>query len=285
MTKGILVGKVVNGKLVFEGESESWISGRDQGLLYGYGLFETMRVYGGRIFALEAHLQRLLLSSDQLGIVTGLSLDDFRLAVGKYVNENELNNRALRLTLTKGDPYQGTYPAVVLSSRELTYLPGDYDQGFPAIISPVRRNQTSPLVYHKTLNYLDNLLALQAAREAGAREALFLNINGVLAEGTLSNLFFVRDGVIHTPAVNCGLLDGVTRRKVIGLATARGYRLAEGEYAPEDLLAADEAFLTNSLMEIMPLVKVDGTPIGDGRPGWVTGSLLERYKALIPPRF
>ncbi|MCL4515754.1 MAG: aminotransferase class IV [Firmicutes bacterium] len=278
MTKGILVGKVVNGKLVIEGES--WISSRDQGLLYGYGLFETMRVYGGRIFALEAHLQRLLISGDQLGIVKGLSLEDLGRAAGEYVGKNQLDSGALRLTLTKGEPHQGIYPAVVLSSRELTYFPGDYEQGFSAMISHVRKNQTSPLVYHKTLNYLDNLLSLQAAREAGTREALFLNTNGLLTEGALSNLFFVRDGVIHTPAVACGLLDGIARRTVFELAATGGYKLVEGEYVPEDLLAADEAFLTNSLMEVMPLVKVGGDPIGDGKSGRVTGDLLERYKAL-----
>ncbi|MGE5576489.1 MAG: aminotransferase class IV, partial [Syntrophothermus sp.] len=247
MTTGILVGKVVNGKLVLAGEPCT--STLDQGLLYGYGLFETMRVYSGRVFALKAHLRRLLSSSDQLGIITGLSLDDLERAAGEYVAENDLDNGALRLTLTKGDPQRDIYPAVILSSREIAYHPGDYEQGFSATISRVRRNQTSPLAYHKTLNYLDNLLALQAAREAGAREALFLNINDVLAEGALSNLFFVRDGVIHTPAVTCGLLDGITRQTVIELAATSGYQLVEGEYAPEDLLAADEAFLTNSLME------------------------------------
>ncbi len=283
MTKGILVGKVVTGKLVIEGES--WISSRDQGLLYGYGLFETMRVYGGRIFALEDHLQRLLISGDQLGIVKGLSINDLGRAAGEYVDENQLDSGALRLTLTKGDPNRGICPAVVLSSRELTYFPGDYEQGFSATISHVRRNQTSPLVYHKTLNYLDNLLALKAAREAGMREALLLNTNGLLTEGTLSNLFFVRRGVIHTPAVSCGLLDGIARRTVTDLAATRGYKLVEGEYVPDDLLSANEAFLTNSLMEVMPLVKVGGNPIGDGKPGRVTGDLLERYKALTQPRF
>jgi len=278
VTKGVLVGKVVNGKLITG--REPWVSCWDQGLLYGYGLFETMRVYGGRIFALKAHMQRLLLSCTQLGIDTGVFLDNLVRVAEEYVAVNELDNGALRLTLTKGDPLRGIHPAVVFFSRELTYSFQDYEQGFSAVISHIRRNQTSPLVYHKTLNYLENLLALEEARKVGAQEALFLNTDYRLAEGTISNLFFVRDKVVHTPAVTCGLLAGITRQTVIDLATAGGCRIVEGEYALEDLLAADEAFLTNSLMEVMPLVKVGENPISHGKPGRITRDLLERYREL-----
>ncbi|KKM11380.1 hypothetical protein SY88_09110 [Clostridiales bacterium PH28_bin88] len=278
MTNSAPAGKVVDGNLVICKEPQ--VSCWDHGLLYGYGLFETMRVYGGRIFVLKAHLQRLLSSCDQLGIGTGLSLDDLVNLAGKYVAESEMSNVALRLTITRGDFHRGIPPGLFITSRQLTYLPGHYEQGFSAVTSPVRRNPTSPLVYHKTLNYMDSLLALEEARGAGAQEALFLNTNHRLAEGAISNLFFVRDGIIHTPAVTCGLLSGITRKTVIDLAAAMGYQAIEGEYAMKNLLAAEEAFLTNSLMEVMPLVKVDGIPINHGKPGRVTEDLLQGYRAL-----
>ncbi|KKM08952.1 hypothetical protein SY88_21075 [Clostridiales bacterium PH28_bin88] len=171
MSKGAPVGKIVNGKLVIG--KESWMSPWDQGLLYGYGLFETMRVYGGRIFALMAHLQRLFLSCSQLGIIIELSLDQLASAAKEYAAETGLDNGTLRLTLTRGDPHRGIHPAIFFACRELTYSSRDYEQGFSAMLSHIRRNQASHLVYHKTLNYMENLLALEGARRAGVQEALF----------------------------------------------------------------------------------------------------------------
>lgn len=278
MSDGAPAGQVVDGNLVICKEPR--VSCWDHGLLYGYGLFETMRVYRGKIFALKAHLQRLLSSCGQLAISIDQSLDDLVSLARKFAAEREVNNAALRLTVTRGDSDRGIPPGLFITARQLTYLPRHYEEGFSAVTSPVRRNPTSPLVYHKTLNYMDNLLALEETRGAGAQEALFLNTNHRLAEGAISNLFFVRDGIIHTPAVTCGLLSGITRKTVIDLAAAMGYQAVEGEYALEDLLAAEEAFLTNSLMEVMPLVKVDGTPINHGKPGRVTEDLLQGYRAL-----
>ena len=279
MTKDGFAGRVVDGKLVLE--KETLVPCRDFGVLYGYGLFETLRVYPeGHIFDLQRHLERLFASCADLKIEPGLSLEELAGAVGEYVAQAGLKEGALRLTVTKGDASRGVPPAIFFSSRPTTYSPLNYEEGFTAVISPVRKNQASPLVYHKTLNYLDNLLALEEARQAGAQEALFLNHKLQLTEGTISNLFFVTNGILHTPAVACGLLAGITRQRVIDLAAALGYHVMAGEYVLTDLLAANEAFLTNSLMEVMPLCRVNATPIKNGKPGSVTRELLWHYKTL-----
>jgi branched-subunit amino acid aminotransferase/4-amino-4-deoxychorismate lyase len=281
MIKEVLAGKIVKGELVIS--QEPLVSCWDQGLLYGYGIFETMRVYRGRVFALNPHLKRLAKSCSQLGISNNLPLEDMATRIQEYAKV--MGAGALRLTITKGNPSRDIDSVFILTWRDLIYSSQDYEDGFSVIISPVRKNQTSQLVYHKTLNYMDNILAIEEARRLGSREALFLNINHHLTEGTMSNLFFLKNGFLHTPAITCGLLEGITRRIVIDLATARGCQVVEGEYFLEDLLAADEAFLTNSLMEIMPLVKVDGKAIGYGKPGKVTGEFLEHYQMLTMESF
>ncbi|MEW6662221.1 MAG: aminotransferase class IV [Bacillota bacterium] len=279
MTKDLFAGRIVDGKLVLEKESR--LSCWDWGVLYGYGLFETMRVYSdGRIFALQRHLARLFSSCSHLEIDPGLTPEALADAAREYVVQTGLAQGALRLTVTRGDAHRGIRPAVFFFSRQVTYSPLDYERGYTAVFSPLRRNQTSPLVYHKTLNYMENLLALEEARRAGAREVLFLNTNLHLTEGAVSNLFFVQGRILHTPAVTCGLLAGIARQTVIDLASARGYPVMLGEYVLENLLAADEAFLTNSLMEVMPLVKVNETLINHGKPGPVARELLGHYRTL-----
>ncbi|MFZ5752928.1 MAG: aminotransferase class IV [Bacillota bacterium] len=279
--KEAVVGKIVKGALVIN--KEPVVSCWDQGLLYGYGIFETMRVYRGRVFALNPHLKRLAKSCSQLGISNNLPLEDMATRIQEYAKV--MGAGAIRLTITKGNPSRDIDSMFILTWRDLIYSSQDYEEGFSAIISPVRKNQTSPLVYHKTLNFMDNILAIEEARRLGSREALFLNINHHLTEGTMSNLFFLKNGFLHTPAITCGLLGGITRRIVIDLAVTRGYRVVEDQYFLEDLLGADEAFLTNSLMEIMPLVKVDGRAIGHGKPGKVTVELLRHYQMLTMESF
>jgi len=280
----LFVGMMVDGKLRLDKDAQ--VSCRDYGILYGYGLFETIRVYpGGRIFSLEKHLERLFSSCSHLGIDPGLTLEAIASAAREYVAKTGLHEGALRLTVTKGDAGWGIRSSVFFFSRQVTYSPLNYEQGFAVTISPVRKNQTSPLVYHKTLNYMENLLALEAARRAGAQEAIFLNTNLKLTEGAVSNLFFVRDKNLYTPDITCGLLAGITRQTVIDLATARGYQVIAGEYVLEDLLAADEAFLTNSLMEVMPLCQVNETPINRSKPGPTTRELLQYYRKLTEKHF
>ncbi|MCR4441676.1 MAG: aminotransferase class IV [Peptococcaceae bacterium] len=272
------MGRIINGKPL-PGTNLS-ISCWDKGILYGYGLFETMRVHRKTILALEEHLQRLASSCHRLNIVDNLFWLDLKSIVQEYVITTNLEEGALRLSITKGDPSKGVEPLFFLTSRDLSYSPQDYEKGFRAVVSPHKKNETSLLVYHKTLNNLENIMVLEESRRKGANEALFLNTNHLLTEGTMSNLFFVYGRTIFTPSISCGLLNGITRQTVIRLASDMGYRVIEGEYALDNLLTATEAFLTNSLMEIMPLVKIENQYIDRGKPGRVTRELLHYYQKL-----
>jgi branched-subunit amino acid aminotransferase/4-amino-4-deoxychorismate lyase len=170
----------------------------------------------------------------------------------------------------------------MLFAREVTEYPPELrERGMAAVLSGVRRNETSPLARVKSLNYLDNLLAREEARRSGAGEALLLNTRGFIAEGAASNVFLARDGTLLTPAVEAGALPGITRQLVMELAGEEGLAVEEANVALPDLFGAGEAFLTNSVMEVMPLVSVDGRPVGPGRPGPLTERLARRYRDLI----
>ena len=170
----------------------------------------------------------------------------------------------------------------MLFAREVTEYPPELrERGMAAVVSGVRRNETSPLARVKSLNYLDNLLAREEARRSGAGEALLLNTRGFIAEGAASNVFLVRDGTLLTPGVEAGALPGITRQVVMELAGEEGLAVEEANVTLPDLFGAGEAFLTNSVMEVMPLVSVDGRPVGPGRPGPLTERLARRYRDLV----
>lgn len=268
----------------------------DRGLLYGYGLFETMRAYSGRVFRLEAHYGRLCQGAAILAMAVPFSLPGLSGAVAAVLERNELKDARIRLTLTPGAPPAGRqappgplgepavpgHPTVVLFVRPLTeYPPSLYRCGMSAVVSVVRRNEWSPLSRVKSLNYLDNLLAREDARKRGADEAVLLNTRGLLAEGSASNVFLARDGRLLTPAVESGALPGITRQTVLELAAAAGLEAVEAEVEPSALADAAEAFLTNSVMEVMPLTRLDGRPLGSGRPGPVTKRLQRLYREAV----
>jgi branched-chain amino acid aminotransferase group I len=269
----------LNGELV---EAErAVLPALDRGLLYGYGLFETMRSYGGRVFRLAEHYRRLEAGADLLAMSVPLTLTALETAVDATLARNGLPDARLRLTVTAG-PEDGGGSSVVLLAREVTEYPPELRQrGMTAVLSGVRRNETSPLARVKSLNCLDNLLAREEARRSGAGEALLLNTRGFIAEGATSNVFLVRDGTLLTPAVEAGALPGITRQVVLDLAGEGGVAVEEADVSQGALAAADEAFLTNSVMEVMPLVSVDGRPVGTGRPGPLTERLAALYRDLV----
>jgi len=269
----------LNGELV--AAEQAVLPALDRGLLYGYGLFETMRSYGGRVFRLAEHYRRLAAGADLLAMPVPLTLAALEEAVDATLARNGLAGACLRLTLTAGEA-EGGGPSVVLFAREVTeYPPEVRERGMAAVISAVRRNETSPLARVKSLNYLDNLLAREEARRSGAGEALRLNTQGFIAEGAASNVFLVRDGTLLTPGVEAGALPGITRQVVMEMAGEEGIEVVETSLAPTDLFGAEEAFLTNSVMEVMPLASVGGRPVGSGRPGPLTGRLARRYRDLV----
>ena len=275
----------VNGELVRE--AAAMVSALDRGLLYGYGLFETMRSYGGRVFRLEEHYRRLREGAALLDLDVPLSLAGLGEAVDAVLQANDLTDAYLRLTLTAG-PLPGliegterTKAQVILFARELTDYPEAlYRRGMSAVISRIRRNEGSPLSRVKSLNCLDNLLAREEARRQGADESILVNSQGFVAEGSASNVFLVKDGELLTPSIPSGALPGITRQVVLELATTAGLAAKEADIEPAALFGAAEAFLTSSIKEVMPLTGLDGRPVGSGQPGPVAERLHRLYRGL-----
>jgi branched-subunit amino acid aminotransferase/4-amino-4-deoxychorismate lyase len=267
--------------------SQARLSPLDQGFLYGYGLFETMRAYSGHVFRLEAHLARLRRAAAFLGLGVD-HLPDLSRAVHDTLAANHLSNARIRLTLSAGpgepvpDMTACREPTLLITARD--YVPhadAVYRQGFRAALSTIRRNTRSPLSGMKSLSYLDNLLARREARLAGADEAIMLNEQGLVAEGSTSNVFLVSGNALRTPGEDSGILPGVTRGLVLELARSAALGTAEGKIAPGELVSADEAFCTNSLIEIMPITTCDGRAVGRGVPGEITARLTAAYRELV----
>ncbi len=274
----------LNGSLV--PRSQASISALDYGFLYGFGLFETMRAYGGRVFRLDSHLSRLAHSAEILGLPIG-SLD-LKSAVMDTIQANQLGDARIRITISIGEgeiaPDPGTCdkPTVlILAGHYQPYPERVYQKGFRAIVSSIRRNSQSPLSGLKSANYLESMLARQEARAAGVDEALCLNEKGLLAEASMSNIFLATDGILRTPGLESGILPGITRETVLELASHLGINTFEDDIRLDELFHAQEAFLTNSLIEIMPLTEIDGKPVGSGRPGTVTQRLMAAYRKMV----
>ncbi|HEY82931.1 MAG TPA: hypothetical protein G4O01_06540 [Dehalococcoidia bacterium] len=272
--------------------SQAKVSVFDHGFLYGYGLFETMRAYRGQIFLLERHLKRLLDSAAVIGLGSGLADIDLRKACLDTLQANGLEEARLRLTVSRGEvasfPGSGAEatPTVLITARSYAPLPAPkYAQGFKALVASLRRDSQSLLSCLKTTNYLLSILAKMEAEAAGLDEALLLNERGFIAEGSISNVFFVAGSSLITPPVASGILPGVTRGVVMELAPTLKLKVNETEVRLEDLERFDEAFLTSSVMEIMPLVEIDAgekkITIGAGKPGEITKRLMAAYKEMV----
>jgi branched-chain amino acid aminotransferase len=274
----------LNGSLVRLADAR--ISVMDYGFLYGYGLFETMRAYGGKVFRLDRHLERLAGSTAALGITVDKAV--LKSAVMDTVRANDLSEARIRLTVSIGeggtvpDPGSCGEPTVLVVAGEYHPLPEEvYQEGFRAIVSSVRRNSQSPVSAMKSLSYMESMLARQEARAAGVDEAICLNDGGFVAEASMSNVYLVGDGALRTPALASGFLPGITREAVLELAGKQGITTVEDDITLDELIQADEAFITNSVVEIMPLIELDGKPIGTGKPGEVTRRLMKGYKEMV----
>ncbi|MDI6857022.1 MAG: aminotransferase class IV [Dehalococcoidia bacterium] len=264
--------------------SEAVVWAFDRGLLHGYGLFETMRSYGGRVFRLEQHYRRLTEGASTIRLELPLSLEELRSAIDALLERNVLPDARIRLTVTAGPvPEAGeARPTIMLFATPLTdYPPELYERGMSAVTSAIRRNEMSPLSGVKSLNYLDNLLAREEALRRGADHAILLNTRGLVAEGSSSNVFVVDGETLLTPDLASGALPGITRAVVIEIAPQAGLAVRETRMAPETLSGAEEAFLTGSVMGVMPLTRLDGAPIGSGRPGPKTALLRRLYSDLV----
>ena len=273
-----------NGSLI--PRSQAGISVLDYGFLYGFGLFETIRAYGGQVFRLDSHLSRLARSAEMLGLpVKALELKS---AIMDTLQVNKLSDARVRITVSIGeggmvpDPATCDKPTVlILAGHYQPYTEQVYQRGFRAIVSSIRRNSQSPLSRLKSTSYLESILARQEARVAGVDEALCLNEKGLLAEASMSNIFLVNNGVLRTPGEENGILPGITREVVLELASRLSISTSEQDIEMEEVFRSTEAFLTNSLMEIMPLTEVNKKPVSSGRPGPVTQRLREEYRKLV----
>jgi len=281
----------LNGQLV--PRSEARLSPLDHGFLYGYGLFETMRAYNGHIFRLDSHLTRLRCSAESIRLthrilITEEGKQSLKAACMATLEANELKDARIRLTVSAGegdmtpDADTCSSPTVLITARSLAPLPPEkYDTGFKAAVSFLRRNSQSPLSRLKSVSYMENILARMTARAAGYDEAIFLNEQGYLAEGSTTNVFLVSNGEIITPCFESGVLPGITRDAVLEIARTSNIKATERWVELNELIEAQEAFVTNSILELMPLVSVEGRPIGSGKPGKLTGDLLFAYRKLV----
>ena len=268
--------------------AEATVSALDAGLLLGAGLFETLRTYGGRPMRLAAHLARLRASGNLLRILVRETDEQIAGIISLLGAVNGVPDARLRLTATRGplaaeleDDEAPPATLLVTAGPMMPYPKELYETGATVVVSDVRANETDPVTFHKATGYMTNLLALRDAHRARATEALRFNTKNRLAEGAMSNVFLVSGGCLLTPPVEDGLLAGVTRAAVLELAPAAGVEAEQRSLTVHDLMDADEVFLTNSIMEVMPVVRVERHEIGGGRPGPVTRKLAEAYRALV----
>lgn len=277
----------IDGALVDQADAK--ISVYDHGLLYGDGVFEGIRVYSGKIFECEAHLDRLWASARAIRLEIPLSREQFRAAMEQTVKVNNFTDCYVRAVVTRGMGYLGLSPAkcsnpsvFIIADTIDMYPPEMYEQGMAIITASVIRNHPNALSPRiKSMNYLNNILARIEAIDAGVHEAIMLNHEGNVAECSGDNIFIVRAGQVQTPTTADGILEGITRKVVLGLCSELGIPCVEKTLQRHDLYVADECFLTGSAAEVVPVTRIDGRTIGTGRVGPITRKLFDAFTRHI----
>ena len=257
----------------------------DSGFLYGAGLFETMRSHNGVVFRLEDHLDRLFQSAASLSINHDHDKEFLTKAVNELLVANELTEARLRLTLTNGpitETVDQVQPTLLITASPLQLYPPEYYQtGAMVVLCPYRQNPTDPICGHKTTNYYPRLLALSLARQKQAAEALWFTTDNRLAEACVSNVFLVKGSVLQTPPLGTPVLPGVARKAVCRIAERESITSIEKDLYISDVLEADEIFLTNVVMEVLPVIQVEKHTIGEGKVGPITHELRRCFTELI----
>ena len=277
----------ISGKLV--PAEQATVSVFDHGLLYGDGVFEGLRTYGGTVFRLAEHVDRLYDSAKAIRLAIPLAPAEMAQAIDDTVAVNGIQDGYVRAVVTRGagtlglDPNRCSNPQVIIIADAITMYPQEfYKNGLELITSSVIRNHPAALSPRiKSLNYLNSILAKIEGLKAGCVEALMLNHKGEVAECTADNVFLVKKGRVFTPPLDAGILEGVTRNAVIELAREAGLEVSESALTKHDVYIADECFLTGTAAEVVPVVKVDDRVIGAGTPGPVTLDLIERFHKLV----
>ena len=276
----------INGTLYDKDDAK--VSVYDHGLLYGDGVFEGMRSYGGNVFRLKQHLERLWNSARAIRLEIPMTLESLADAVNQTLETNKIRDGYVRLIVTRGagtlglDPNKTSNPQVIIITDHITLYPDEYyENGLEIItVSTIRNHPAALSPRIKSLNYLNNILAKMEGLQAGCVEALMLNHKGEVAECTGDNLFLVRNDQLYTPPIDAGILEGITRDAVMELARSDGRHVQEIPLSRHDIFIADECFLTGSAAEIVPVVKVDSRKIGDGSPGQVTRELMKQFREM-----
>lgn len=281
----------LNGALVAKEDAK--VSVFDHGFLYGDGVFEGIRIYNRRIFRLDAHLERLYRSAKAIWLTPPLSVAEMKQAIIDTVAANQLDDGYIRAVISRGtgdlglDPRKCPKPTVVIIADGITLYPKEvYEQGMECITVATRRS--SPDVLNpaiKSLNYLNNILAKIECIRAGVPECIMLNQNGQVAECSGDNIFVLTKDYrgrlqLCTPPTSAGILQGITRDVVMEIAEANGIEVVEKDMALFDVYGAEEAFLTGTAAEVVPVTKLDNRPIGTGKPGEITQRLIQRYREL-----
>jgi branched-chain amino acid aminotransferase len=277
----------INGK--YYDKPDAKISVYDHGLLYGDGVFEGIRIYAGKAFKLKEHVDRLFESARHIKLEIPLTPGQMAKAINDTVAINNKKEGYIRPIVTRGagslgiDPRRTSDPQVIIIVDDISLYPPElYENGMEiATVSTIRNHPNALNPRLKSLNYLNNILAKIEGNLAGCLEALMLNHKGEIAECSADNIFLVKGGALRTPPCDAGILEGITRNTVMGLARAAGIHVQEIALTRHDVFSADECFLTGTGAEIIPVTKCDGRVIGAGKPGAVTKQLREAYHKLV----
>jgi branched-chain amino acid aminotransferase len=277
----------VNGEYVLKDDAK--VSVYDHGFLYGDGVFEGIRVYNGNVYRLNEHLQRLYESAQSIMLNIPHTKEELTDIIVETLQKNKYRDAYIRLVVSRGkgnlglDPFTCEKPGVIVIAEQLALFPKKlYETGLEIITVASRRNRPdvlSPKV--KSLNYLNNILVKIEASLAGVSEALMLNDQGYVAEGSADNVFIVKGNTIKTPPGYLGALEGITRNAIVEIANDLGYKMKEEPFTRHDVYVADEVFLTGTAAEVIAVVKVDGRVIGNGAPGEHTNKLLEAFRKKV----
>ena len=289
--RGTLMGNnpkvYINGK--FNDKPDAKISVYDHGLLYGDGVFEGIRIYAGKAFKLKEHVARLYESARSIKLEVPISQGEMMKAINDTIAINAKRDGYCRPVVTRGagslgiDPRKCSDPQVIIIVDDISLYPPElYDSGMEiATVSTIRNHPNALNPRIKSLNYLNNILAKIEGNLAGCLEALMLNHKGEIAECSADNVFLVKNGILRTPPIDAGILEGITRNTVMGLATDAGISVEAIALTRHDVFVADECFLTGTGAEIIPVTKCDGRTIGTGKPGPITRQLREAYHRLV----